>query len=177
MENVFTATPEKRDLSPTDYHYPCSKLDPKYRSDCYMMQTTRMTEMGLNTDKLFEECKKAGTPDEIGKYRLLCMQSIGRDLSNDARIGSPLSVAQKCEKVAGDDRQACTRGVVYALEDNTWTGQFSFPFCALFIDEVDQRYCFGIGKGYLQNTFEATQAKIIEQCAAYAPASKICKEN
>src|SRR5262245_59572762 len=29
MENVFNATPERRDLSPTDYHYPCNKLDKK----------------------------------------------------------------------------------------------------------------------------------------------------
>ena len=47
MENVSNATPETRDLSPTDYHYPCSKLDAKFRGECYVMQTSRMTEMGL----------------------------------------------------------------------------------------------------------------------------------
>ena len=31
MENVFNSTPETRDLSPTDFHYPCNQLDKKYR--------------------------------------------------------------------------------------------------------------------------------------------------
>jgi hypothetical protein len=176
MENVFTATPEKRDLSPTDYHYPCSKLAPQYRADCYMMQTTRMTEMGLDTNRLFEECKKAGVPEQPGQYRLLCMQSIGRDLSNDARIGDPKPVAQKCERVSADDRQACLRGVVYALEDNTWTGQYSFPFCSSFASGEDQRYCFQIGISYLKSTFEASASQIQSQCAQYAPSNNICKE-
>ena len=100
MENVFSATPEKRDLSQTDYHYPCNRLDPRYRSDCYMMQTTRMTEMGLSGERLFEECRKAG------EYRSICMQSIGRDLSNLARTGDPRLVAQKCELGAGEERKA-----------------------------------------------------------------------
>ncbi|OGF82518.1 hypothetical protein A3B18_00910 [Candidatus Giovannonibacteria bacterium RIFCSPLOWO2_01_FULL_46_13] len=171
MENVFTASPEKRDLSATDYHYPCSKLADQYKADCYMMQTTRMSEMGLNTDRLFEECKKAAN------YRLLCMQSIGRDLSNDARIGAPKPVAEKCEKVSSEDRQACTRGVVYALEDNTWDGKYGFPFCAAFTSAEDQKYCFMIAKAYLQNTFETTQAQIQTQCTQFAPANNICKGN
>ena len=136
-----------------------------------MMQTTRMSEMGLSTDGLFEECKKAGA------YQQLCMQSVGRDLSNDARIGSAKSVAEKCERVTEGDRQACLRGVVYALEDNTWTGQYAFPFCASFIGEEDQRYCFGISKAYLASTFETTSAQIKTQCQNYVPASNICKEN
>jgi len=41
MENVFNATPESRDLSPTDYHYPCNNLSEKYRRECYVMQTSR----------------------------------------------------------------------------------------------------------------------------------------
>lgn len=171
MENVFSATPEKRDLSSADYHYPCSKLDPKYKSDCYMMQTTRMSEMGLNLDRLFEECKKADM------YRQICMQSIGRDLSNDARINDPRLTSAKCEKVFLEDRQACTRGVVLALEDNTWDGKYSFPFCASFQAEPDQRYCFQIATAYLKNTFEKSAADVIKECQKYSPENKICLES
>ena len=169
MENVFSATPEKRDLSKTDYHYPCSKLEAKYKFDCYMMQTTRMSEMGLNTDRLFMECKK------VGIYQQICMQSIGRDLSNDARIGEPKLVAAKCEKVTGLDREACTRGVAYALLDNTWTGQYAFPFCASFTAETDRQYCFQISTSYLKTTFETTPAEIENQCGQYTPQNKLCK--
>ena len=82
MENVFNATPETRDLSPTDYHYPCNSLAAKYRGECYVMQTSRMTEMGLSTDQVFQECGKAGD------FREFCATSIGRDLSNEARFGN-----------------------------------------------------------------------------------------
>jgi hypothetical protein len=40
-----------------------------------------------------------------------CTQSIGRDLSNEARIGQPRSVAQKCELVHDNNRLACMQGL------------------------------------------------------------------
>ncbi|OHA08812.1 MAG: hypothetical protein A3B37_00480 [Candidatus Sungbacteria bacterium RIFCSPLOWO2_01_FULL_59_16] len=168
MENVFSATPEKRDLSPTDPHYPCSKLEEKYQSDCYMMQTTRMSEMGLATPALFAACRDAGD------YRHTCMQSIGRDLSNDARVGDPRLVAEKCGLGAGEERRACTRGVAYALIDNTWDGRYAFPFCAAFRDAADAEYCFGTGAKYLSGTFEKSPASIREECGRYAPGSQAC---
>lgn len=181
MENVFSATPEKRDLSPSDYHYPCNKLDPQYRVDCYMMQTTRMSEMGLSTERLFEECRTAGP------YRYTCMQSIGRDLSNDARVGDPRRVAEKCELgiglpaqvspgeiLAGEDRRACTRGVAYALIDNTWDGRYAFPFCAAFRAEEDTSYCFSITGSYLKATYAKSAAQIAGDCRSYAPRSEFC---
>ncbi len=170
MENVFSATPEKRDLSPTDYHYPCNSLDAQYRSDCYMMQTTRMSEMGLNTTQLFDECRKAGN------YQHTCMQSIGRDLSNDARIGDPKAVAGKCELGTGDERRACTRGVAYALLDNTWDGRYAFPFCASFKNGDDLNYCFGISQAYLQTTYAKTKEQMADDCRKYAGGSVLCAE-
>ncbi len=119
MENVSNATPELRDLSPTDYHYPCNKLAAKYRSDCYVMQTSRMSEMGLTTEKIFQEC------DKSGEYRFQCALSAGRDLSNYVRLGQLQPTAQKCQAAGGDSKRACIRGVVYALIDNTWDGRYA----------------------------------------------------
>ena len=170
MENVFSATPQKRDLSATDYHYPCNKLDPQYRSDCYMMQTTRMTEMGLSTPRLFEECRKAGVNQHT------CMQSIGRDLSNNVRIGDPRLVAQKCELGTDEERRACTRGVVYALVDNTWDGRYAFPFCAAFEDAGDAAYCFSVSIGYLRGTFEKQREALLADCAKFSPQSPACRD-
>ena len=168
MENVFSATPGKRDLSPTDYHYPCNALDSKYRNDCYMMQTTRMAEMGLSMSALFAECRKAG------EYQYTCMQSIGRDLSNDARIKDPRLTAEKCELGEGPEREACSRGVIYALIDNTWDGRYAFPFCAAFLDAEDTAYCFSTGVRYLRGTFEKSPALIRDECARYAPGNQTC---
>lgn len=94
MENVANATPELRDLSPTDYHYPCNKLAAKYRSGCYVMQTSRMSEMGLTTDKIFQEC------DKSGEYRFQCGLSAGRDLSNYVRLGQLQPTAQNAKPPA-----------------------------------------------------------------------------
>ena len=88
MENVFNATPETRDLSPTDYHYPCNNLDAKYRGECYVMQTSRMTEMGLSIERIIQECEKAG------EFRDQCTVSVGRDLSNFVRTGQSRATAQ-----------------------------------------------------------------------------------
>lgn len=171
MENAFSATPAKRDLSKTDYHYPCDSLDTKYKADCYMMQTTRMTEMGLNTARLFEECRTAGD------YKNTCIQSIGRDLSNDARISDPRLTAVKCEMgVSADERQACTRGVIYALMDNTWDGKYALPYCQSYRDPTDVSYCFSAAVNYLKSTYEKTPAQIAGECKTYAPQSAVCRE-
>jgi hypothetical protein len=161
MENVFSATPESRDLSPTDYHYPCSKLNPKYRGECYGMQTSRMSEMGLSTERLFQECDKAG------EYRDQCSASVGRDLSNFVRAGQSRATAEKCELVTGKSRFACMQGVVYALIDNSWDGRYALPFCAALSQENDRNACFQTSAHYLKSTFEKSSEEIAKDCSKH----------
>ena len=170
MENVFNATPETRDLSPTDYHYPCNKLAQKYGRECYLMQTSRMTEMGLTTEKIFEECDKAGA------FREPCMASVGRDLSNDVRIGNPRAVARKCELVSGENRLACMRGTVYALIDNTWDGRYALPFCATFSEENDRYACVRASARYLTGTFNKMPAEVAKECVVHLRQAARCAE-
>ena len=169
MENVANATPETRDLSPTDYHYPCSKLIDKYRGECYVMQTSRMVEMGLSTEELFHECAKAGA------HSAQCSMSIGRDLSNHVRIGETAGAARKCELAQGDNRQACIRGAVYALIDNTWDGIYALPFCAALAQENDQIRCLQESFQYLKYTFEKTGGEISKDCVRLAHLSRRCQ--
>lgn len=168
MENIFAADKRKRDLSATDYHYPCDKLADRYKADCYMMQTTRMSEMGLGTAQLFSECQIAGV------FRFNCMQSVGRDLSNDVRVGDPRLVAQKCELVGGEDRQACTRGVIYALMDNTWDGRYAFPFCRSLALGDDRTYCFASAASYLKATYAQSPEEIKKQCRSHLNQPQNC---
>jgi len=170
MENVFNATPESRDLSPIDYHYPCNKLAHQYRSECYVMQTSRMTELGLATERIFEEC------DRAGEYRRQCMLSVGRDLSNDVRLGDSRETAQKCQRVSGDSRLACMQGVVYALIDNTWDGRYALPFCTTFTQPNDQNSCVRLSVEYLTDTFEKSPAEIAGECAKHLPQPAHCAE-
>jgi hypothetical protein len=129
------------------------------------MQTTRMTTMGLNTQGLFTECRKAEP------YALACIQSIGRDLSNDARIKEPRLTAEKCELGQSDsERHACIHGVIYALMDNTWDGRYAFPFCRTFQNTTDVSYCVSASAQYLRATYDKTKDEIASQCIQYIKA-------
>lgn len=171
MENLFPSEPANSDVSATDYHYPCSKLGEQYKTDCYVMQTTRMTAMGLDTAGLFTECRKADV------YALSCIQSIGRDLSNDARIKDPILTAQKCEFGQTDpERQSCTRGVIYALIDNTWDGKYAFPFCQSFGAVTDRDYCMKASARYLAATYDKTKETILKDCVSRTQNQAVCEE-
>jgi hypothetical protein len=170
MENVFNATNEKKNFSATDYHYPCNRMDAKYRRECYVMQTSRMIEMGLSTARLFEEC------DRAGEYRVPCALSVGRDLSNDARTAQTQSAAQKCELGTGQNRIACVRGAVYALIDNTWDGRYALPFCSALREPADQENCFKDSVDYLRTVFEKSADDIARDCSLHAADSRRCTE-
>ena len=171
MENVSNSTNEKKNFSPTEYHVPCNRMDSKYRRECYMMQTSRMSEMGLSTQRLFDECDKAG------EYREACTQSVGRDLSNRARVGQPGFAAQECEMAREEIRRACVRGIVYALVDNTWDGHYAMPFCDHLSEEIDQDNCFKESAGYLRTVFGKSNDEIIHDCSRHAAKSRLCHES
>lgn len=171
MENASNAINEKKNFSPTDYHAPCNRLEKKYRNDCYVMQTSRMTEMGLSADQVLDECAKAG---EFGDS---CALSLGRDLSNDSRVGQRQTVAKKCEMASGSRRQACVRGVIFALIDNTWDGRYALPFCNALGSALDQDYCFKESQQYIHGYFHEPAGDFNQQCARYLPESKRCTGN
>ena len=169
MENIASATPESRDLSPTDYHYPCTKVGAPYKGECYTMQTSRMAEMGLNIEQILKEC------DRTGEFRSSCVLSAGRDLSNDVRFGDGRAAARKCELVAGNGRAACIRGVVYALIDNTWDGRYALPFCTAF-NQHDRSACFTTSAEYLKSTFEKSPAEVRTECTKHLSQPAACVE-
>ncbi len=169
MENVSNANPDTRDLSPTDYHYPCNKVAKRYRDECYLMQTSRMTEMGLSAEQIFRECERTAEHQEF------CALSLGRDLSNFARAGELQPTARQCEIANGESRSACIRGAVYALIDNTWDGRYALPFCAALSQAADRADCFKTSVRYLMETFEQPLADILRDCAAHLKTAP-CKE-
>lgn len=169
MENLAAASQDRRDVHPTDYHYPCSRLGPRYRGDCYLMQTSRMIDMGLFTGRLFEECAKAGP------HRRQCMTSIGRDLSNHSRVDGPEWVAAQCEWHPADDRRSCIRGVVVALIDNTWDLRYALPFCAALKAGEDRGYCVNMSARYVVRNHDVTPEAITEQCRQHFPHGTMCR--
>jgi hypothetical protein len=169
MENLGAASYEKRDVHPTDLHYPCSRLGPRHRADCYLMQTSRMIEMGLFTDRLFEECGKAGP------YRFQCMTSIGRDLSNQVRAEGPEWVAAQCEWRPAADRRGCIRGVVFAVIDNTWDLRYALPFCAALRAAENRSYCVSVSARYVVTHHDVTPEALTAQCRQHFPSGTLCR--
>jgi hypothetical protein len=170
MENIVAVEPSKRDVSPTDYHYPCSAVDAQYKSECYVMQTSRMTEMGLPPPRIFEECRTAG------EYRYACLQSLGRDLSNGARVGKPREVSALCELGKDEELRSCTRGVVYPLVDATGDAEFAFPYCATYPAADASLFCFQTAVGYLVDLFGRSVPDVAQQCQKLVPGNAACAE-
>lgn len=168
MENLAAADPARRDLSPTDVHYPCNAIDERYGDSCYQMQTSRMSEMGLDSARILVECRKAGA------HRPTCMQSLGRDLSNAVRLGNAAAVVAVCETGVAADTSACTGGVIGALIDNTWDGRFALPYCAAYPSAATGADCFAQSVGYLKAMFAKTTEDLTAECAQYAPGSAAC---
>ena len=148
MENVVAVNKSKRYVS-DDPHFPCNAIDDKYRQDCYLMQTSRMLEMGLSYEQMAKECEKAAD------YRNVCMQSIGRDASNDARK-DPRSVSI-CTSLSDSDNRFCIAGLVYAVADNSWDGRYAFPYCDN-INESYTQYCYETTIRHLKHSLFINQS-------------------
>jgi hypothetical protein len=177
MENIVAAEKEKRVLSPTDVHYPCDapadQMDPRYINDCYAMQTSRMTEMGLTSDQIMVECTKTG-PNHDATYEDSCTQSMGRDLSDTVRGGDPKKVSSTCEKGQGTQNQWCTRGVLFALIDNTWDGKWAYGFCATYATSENVDFCYSTADDYLMGTYSKKYTDLVADCGKYANNNAAC---
>jgi hypothetical protein len=168
MENIAAADPSKRDLSATDVHYPCDKLDDKYKGSCYVMQTSRMAEMGLTPSQILDECKKTGP------YEDACATSLGRDESDVARGGDPRAVSALCEQGDAIEKPACMHGVVFALCDNTWDERWSYPFCRTWVGPADAIACYQTAQSYLGSVYVKTPDELRAACGIYAAGDSRC---
>ena len=134
------------------------------------MQTSRMSEMGLSTERIFQEC------DKSGEYRFQCALSVGRDLSNYVRLGQIQPTAQKCQAAGGESKRACIRGVVYALIDNTWDGRDVMPFCAALATAAIRPTATAKASPILRELMRRSAADIVNDCRQLVNPSARCVE-
>ncbi len=108
MENVMV---DERNhftkyLKADDPLYPCDGVGDRYKSTCYLMQTSRMLKMvGYNFTKVFELCRTVEAP-----YVDICFQSLGRDAS-----GQSVSDVERTSSICrlgrdARERQHCITG-------------------------------------------------------------------
>lgn len=169
MENVTAFEKDKRDINPSDPNYPCNKLDRKYQSDCYVMQTSLMFEYGMTIDQISESCLKA-TP-----FEAQCFTSLGRDLSNYVRSGSIEYVISSCENHSSDYSINCVNGTIYALIDNYWDPRLAHKFCDQLTSSDLRTMCFSNGNAYLGSSYSKTSSELEAYCSQYSESySDLC---
>ncbi|MEP7103691.1 MAG: hypothetical protein ABI721_03215 [Candidatus Dojkabacteria bacterium] len=161
MENVTAFDKKKRDLKADDPLYPCSRLDNKYKADCYLMQTSVMSEYGLNNQQVVDECKKTGD------YMPQCFVSMGRDLSNYVRTGNVSYVVTACEDTAKENVRPCMDGAIYALIDNTWDLSFAYKLCDSLNIQKNIEDCFSDANNYYKSTYVGTAESMKGACTSY----------
>lgn len=161
MENVTAFDKKKRDLKADDPLYPCDRLADKYLPDCYTMQTSIMSQQGLNSKEIIQECRKAKN------FSSYCFVSMGRDLSNYVRTGNPELVASTCES-AGTDWSACIQGAVYALIDFSWDLSTSSILCNSLSTQEHQEACYVNQINYFRGSYTKTVEQIADNCRSFA---------
>jgi hypothetical protein len=142
MENVMS---EINPISPTKYlnkddpMYPCTAVGPKYKSQCYLMQSSYALKVdNYDFNKVFARCSKVDK-----EYVGVCYQSVGRDAS-----GSTSS------NVEATNRN-CSMGPDEYSQINCITGAAK-DFISYYHDDVKARaFCASFSKATLNSTCES----------------------
>lgn len=112
-------------LRTDDPHYPCSVLEDRYQTACYMMQTSVMLwHNNGDVADAAESCSEA--PERV---RRTCFQSLGRDISSRTLQDHDDSLAE-CRESPEEYREWCYVGLVKNFIDLTATTDDAFAFCA-----------------------------------------------
>ena len=98
-----------------------------------------------------------------------CAQSLGRDLSNESRLGQREAAAKKCELASGETR-LCLRPRRRLCLDRQHLGRpLRAAFCAALGGAADQDNCFKESAEYLRGYFEKTAGDLNQECSRYVP--------
>ena len=147
MENIMVdyRNQHTKYLKPEDPVYPCNAVEDQYKNDCFLMQTSYMLKVANgNFGKIFEMCA-----DVLGRYRLTCFQSLGRDAasrsSNDVHATKTTcdlgrSIDEKSNCIIG-----ASKNFVSALHDD----QRAKSLCQA-TDAKIQQICFKTVENYYQ---------------------------
>lgn len=142
-------------LRADDPHYPCSILEDRYLTACYMMQTSAMLwHNGGDVGDAASSCAEAKE-----NWRATCFQSLGRDISSRT-LQDPESSLRSCGKSPEAYREWCYVGLVKNFVDLTATTDAGFAFCARVEEWAKDRCHEAMGEeiGVLHGTAPARRS-------------------
>ena len=112
MENVIVDNKNHftKYLKPSEPLYPCNAVEGKYKTSCYLMQTSYMLKVtGSDFKKVFDLCTTADPG-----FEALCYQSLGRDASGQS-VSNALQTKATCD--LGRDYEQKSNCIVGAVKD------------------------------------------------------------
>lgn len=146
-------------MRPDDPHYPCSILDEKYLTSCYLMQTSAM--LWQNDGDIADAASSClDAPDG---WRDDCFMSLGRDISGRT-LQDEDDARRECRKSPEDYRVWCYVGVVRNFVDVTATTDDGFSFCGALEDSAKPRCHEAMGEALY--SLYADEAGRREACEA-----------
>jgi hypothetical protein len=144
MENVIVdgLGRETGFLDPARPLYPCSDSPDKYKTSCYLMQTSYMLKIsGGDFSKVFAWCREAGG------YTDTCFQSLGRDASGRSTSNGAQTKAT-CDLGANENEISnCVVGAVKDFISYFHSDTEGKAFCELYDGNV-KTLCLDTARSY-----------------------------
>jgi hypothetical protein len=145
MENIvhFDSGAFTPDLKKTQPLYPCTAVAEKYKTPCYLGQTSFvLSQNGGDFKKTFELCATVAVP-----YRSICDQSLGRDAANYARHDGATTKSSCSLATTDADSSDCIVGAVKEFISYYHAIDQSNAYCNLYTDP-QKKACLETGKQY-----------------------------
>lgn len=130
-------------LKPEDPLYPCNAVEYKYKSSCYLMQSSYALKVfKYDFSKVFDICRKADDG-----FTAICFQSVGRDASGST---SSNAVPTKDKCYLGKDyyeQSNCVTGAVKDFISYYHSDVQAKKFCSILTPDL-KKHCLKIAEDY-----------------------------
>lgn len=145
MENIIVdgLNHKTKYLDPARPLYPCTDSPEKYKSTCYLMQTSYMLKInGGDFKKTFEWCRDAAGHESI------CWQSLGRDASGRSSSDAARTKVACFLGENFEERSNCVIGAVKDFISYFHSDVQAKSFCGSLDDEDLTSVCLAVGETY-----------------------------
>ncbi len=130
-------------LKPNEPMYPCNIVGDKYKSQCYLGQSSyALQQTGYDFKKVFDMCQAVAEP-----YRDICNQSMGRDVANQSSH-EPQLTKNRCD--IPNETSATTNCIIGAVKEII-SYYHSDTQAKVFCNTVDAEYrsmCSNVATSY-----------------------------
>ena len=170
MENI-AGEPNSRVVN-DDVYYPCTMFDGNEKLACYIMQPSRMIQLGLSHIKIAGVCK---TLDE--KSRRYCLIGLGRELSDDVDGGRLTASAEFCSSLAdATDRHSCSEGIIFTLGAHSGDAHLMLSYCEDLESSALRTQCFDTAISDIQRERQTSIESLRQTCVSLKKRPEECTQ-